>query len=58
MDETLHVRLGQKWVPKLMEHYGYREPLETLVSECRDILLANSVSPTQRMAAMAIKGGA
>ena len=53
MDETMHVRLGQKWVPKLMERYGYAEPLDTLVKECRAILLANSVSPLQRIAAEA-----
>lgn len=47
MDETLHVRLGQKWVPKLMEHYKYERPLEALVDECREILLANTVNPAQ-----------
>lgn len=47
MDETLHVRLGQKWVPRLMERYEYKEPLEALVTECREILRANSVSPAQ-----------
>jgi hypothetical protein len=47
MDETMHVRLGQKWTPKLMERYGYQEPLDKLVSECRTIMLANSVSAVQ-----------
>ena len=51
IDETMHVRLGQKWVPKLMEHYGYSQSLEALVSECRDILIAHSVVPTQQAAA-------
>ena len=55
MDETLHVRLGQKWVSKLMKHYDYQEPLDTLVSECRDILLANSVNPAQIAAAKEAK---
>jgi len=49
MDETTHVRLGQKWVPKLMEHFRYGHSLETLVSECRDILMANTVSPLQKI---------
>jgi hypothetical protein len=47
IDETMHVRLGQKWTPKLMERYGYEQPLENLVAECRQILLANSVNAVQ-----------
>jgi hypothetical protein len=38
-----------------MEHYGFREPLEKLVSECRDLLLANTVSPSQRIASTEVK---
>lgn len=48
MDETLHVRFGQKWVPALMQRYGYADSLENLVGECRQILLQNSVNPLQK----------
>jgi len=51
IDETSHVRFGQKWVPKLMEHAGYREPLDKLVTECREIVLTHSASALQRAAA-------
>jgi len=49
MDETLHVRFGQKWVPALMKRYGYTGTVEDLVAECRQILLANTVNPLQKM---------
>ena len=49
MDETMHVRWGQKWVPKMMKAYGYEGSLEALIGECRDILIANSVSTIQRL---------
>jgi hypothetical protein len=56
MDETMHVRLGQKWTPKLMERYGHQQPLDALVSECREILLANAVNAVQvQMSEQAMK---
>ena len=51
IDETLHLRWGKKWTPKLMEKNGYTEPLENLVTECRDILLRHAVNPVQRASA-------
>jgi hypothetical protein len=51
IDETLHLRWGKKWTPKLMEQNGYTEPLENLVTECRDILLRHAVNPIQRASA-------
>lgn len=51
LDETMHVRWGQKWVPKLMEAISYPMPLESLVKECREQVLANSVNSLQRQAA-------
>jgi len=51
MDETLHVRFGQQWVPALMKRYGYTGTLEALVAECREILVANTVNPLQRRCA-------
>lgn len=53
MDETMHVRFGQKWVPKLLERYRYPGDLQALIDECRGIVLKHSVSPAQRMAALA-----
>ncbi len=55
MDETMHVRMGQKWVPKLMEKYGYQEPLDKLVTECRELLVNHSTSPMQRKSANSVK---
>jgi len=52
MDETLHVRLGQKWVPVLMARYGYKGKLDELVDECRKILLENTVNPLQKRSAI------
>lgn len=57
MDETLHVRFGQKWVPLLMQHYRYSGSLDSLVAECRQILLENTVNPLQRKCAEPEKGG-
>jgi len=54
MDETMHVRFGQKWVPRLMERYHYEQPLEKLISECREILMANSVSPLQKLVSQSL----
>lgn len=50
VDETMHVRWGSKWVPKLMEHFGYSQSLEELVEKCRDITAKHSVAPAQRLA--------
>jgi hypothetical protein len=55
MDETMHVRFGQKWVPRLMERYHYEQPLEKLISECREILMANSVSPLQKLVSHSVQ---
>ncbi len=48
IDETMHVRWGKKWTPKLIERYGYDKPLEDLIRECRTLLVENTVSPLQR----------
>ena len=53
MDETMHVRFGQKWVPKMMPHYQEQKTLQALIDECRDIVAKHSVSPAQRQAALA-----
>lgn len=50
-DETLHVRWGKKWVPKLIETAGYDRGLDVLVEECRDLLKRHSVNPVQRRSA-------
>ena len=47
-DETLHVRWGKKWVPKLMEAANCDLDLDTLVNECRRLLLKHTVNPLQR----------
>lgn len=47
MDETMHVRFGQKWMPSLMTHYGYQNSLEELIAECRHIVATHSVAPAQ-----------
>lgn len=51
MDETMHVRFGQKWVKPLMAHYGYAGDLQDLIKECREVVARHSVSPAQRVAA-------
>lgn len=50
MDETLHVRFGQKWVPRLMTHHGYAASLQELIQECREVVARHSVAPAQREA--------
>lgn len=55
LDETIHVRYGQKWTPKLMERYNYTGSLEELVAECREILMSNSISPLQCESALQAK---
>lgn len=53
MDETMHVRFGQKWVSKLIAHYQEDKTLQALIEECRGIVANHSVSPEQRKAALA-----
>lgn len=53
MDETMHVRFGQKWTQPLMKHYGYQLSLEELIEKCRVIVAKHSVAPAQREAAQA-----
>ena len=55
LDETIHVRFGQKWTPKLMERYSYAGSLDELVTECREILISNSINPLQRESARQAK---
>ncbi|MEO1664876.1 MAG: DUF455 family protein [Chloroflexota bacterium] len=50
MDETMHVRFGQKWIPPLMTHYHYEGRVEDLVQRCREIVAKHSVAPAQREA--------
>jgi hypothetical protein len=56
IDETLHVRWGQKWVPQLMARAGYGGTIETLVAEAREILGRHTVNPLQRAANAARTG--
>jgi hypothetical protein len=51
IDETMHVRFGHIWVPRLMEHYRYDGSNEDLIEECRRITQENSFVPLQRMSA-------
>jgi hypothetical protein len=51
MDETTHVRFGQKWVPELMKRFEYRGTADELIAECRDLVVKNSVNPLQKNAA-------
>lgn len=53
MDETMHVRFGQKWVTPLMQHYGFTQPLPDFIEECRQVVANHSVAPAQRDAAQA-----
>lgn len=53
MDETMHVRFGQKWVPDLMKHYAYSGSLQDLIDTCREVVARHSVAPAQREAALA-----
>lgn len=52
MDETMHVRFGQKWVPHLIQHYGYSNTLQELIQECRTVVAKHSVAPAQRQAVL------
>ncbi len=51
IDETMHVRWGSKWVPKLMERYGVTMSKEAFVLECQQITARQSFNPQQRSAA-------
>ena len=51
IDETMHVRWGQKWVGELIEHQGEGKALEEVIAECRQAVLDNSLSPAQRSSA-------
>ncbi len=51
IDETMHVRFGHKWVPRLIEHYQYDKSNEDLIEECRRITEQNSFVPLQRASA-------
>ncbi len=53
MDETMHVRFGQKWTTPLMKHYAYTQSLPDLIEQCREIVASHSVAPSQRIAAKA-----
>lgn len=48
IDETMHVRWGIKWVPKLIQHQKESLSLEEIIEECRHAVLENSLSPAQR----------
>ena len=50
-DETMHVRLGKKWVSQMLKPCGYDGTLENLVDECRQLVLKHTVNPLQRRAA-------
>ncbi len=50
IDETMHVRWGQKWTPRLMEKAGYAGDVDALVRECREILRRHSTNPLQQAA--------
>ena len=57
IDETMHVRFGQKWMPALMERYAYPGSLNDLIKECRGIVARHSVAPAQRQAILEHKLG-
>lgn len=57
IDETNHVRFGQKWVPKMMAHAAYPGSVEQLVAECRDIVISHSTSALQRSFAVEHRKG-
>ena len=51
IDETMHVRWGQKWVGELIKHQGEDKTLDEVIGECRQAVLDNSLAPAQRAAA-------
>ena len=48
IDETMHVRWGRRWVPALMERYGYEASIDELVRICRDRTRRESANTLQR----------
>ena len=48
IDETMHVRWGQKWVPELIQHQAEEKSLEEVIAECRQAVMENSLAPAQR----------
>jgi len=55
-DETLHVRWGKKWVPKLMEQAGCDKEIDDLVQDCRSLLMKHTVNPLQKRSAQEAVG--
>jgi hypothetical protein len=51
IDETMHVRWGQRWVPELMKHQAESKDLDSVIVECRQAVLDNSLAPAQRSSA-------
>ena len=51
IDETMHVRWGQRWVPELMKHQNESKDLDAVIAECRQAVLDNSLAPAQRASA-------
>lgn len=51
IDETMHVRWGVKWVPELIKHQRESLSLDEVITECRQAVLDNSLSPAQRSSA-------
>jgi hypothetical protein len=51
IDETMHVRWGQRWVPELIKHQGESKDLDSVIAECRQAVLDNSLAPAQRSSA-------
>jgi len=51
IDETMHVRWGQKWVSALIKHQGEEITLDEAIADCRKIVLENSLAPAQRASA-------
>ncbi len=48
IDETMHIRWGQKWVPELIKYQNEELDVDALVKECRTAIMENSLSPAQR----------
>ena len=53
MDETMHVRFGQKWVPALMQAFGVQRTLEEFIEDCLQIVATHIVAPAESEAAAA-----
>jgi hypothetical protein len=45
IDETMHIRWGQRWVPELIKHQSEPKDLDTIIAECRQAVLENSLAP-------------